>query len=197
MDGARPCKPTTGHVPSIISVRLQTPTCPRGGVECQNTHPNIQSYLASVQVDLQIVGHVKAHVFDRQGMVTGESLGMWEECQRYDQNHFGAKLDKIDNYFDNESFESEAEVKIEEAQAVDRICRRGLAAGGMARPSIILLEPGPINSAEHSSASDNAGEKLEKHWKKLGFNAWSYTDPAWLCLSLEDVTWGAEKESLT
>ncbi|KXS94526.1 hypothetical protein AC578_4145 [Pseudocercospora eumusae] len=197
---------------SNMSVRLQTRTCPDPSVNCQQAHPNIQSYMASIQLDLETIGHVKARVFNKQTMDAKNSPGMWEECQRYDQVHFGAKLDKIDNYLDNESFESDAEVKVREARAIVYVeevllgeawrgqglgldaLRRSILALRLPRESIILLEPGPINSAEHNSQSDNAGEKLEKHWRQLGFDAWSYTDRAWLCLSLGDVSWGCQGE---
>ncbi|KXT16175.1 hypothetical protein AC579_915 [Pseudocercospora musae] len=210
MDVTYPCRSTTEHVASNTSVRLQTCACPDPSVNCQVAHPNIQSYVASVQLDLQTIGHVKAHVFNKQAMDAKNSPGMWEECQRYDQIHFGAKLNKIDNYLDNESFESDAEVKVQEARAIVYVeevllgeawrgqglgldaLRRSILALRLPRESIVLLEPGSINSAQHHSKSDNAGEKLEKHWRKLGFDAWSYTDPAWLCLSLKDGSWGSD-----
>ncbi|KAF7188936.1 hypothetical protein HII31_09859 [Pseudocercospora fuligena] len=187
MDVTHPCRANTEHVPSNISVRLQTRTCPDPSVNCQQAHPNIQSYLASIQLDLQTIGHVKAHVFNKQTMDAKDSPGMWEECQRYDQNHFGAKLDKIDNYLDNESFESDAEVKVQEARAIVYVEEVLLQETRRGR------EPGPINSAEHKSEGGDGGEKLEKHWRRLGFDAWSYTDPAWLCLSLEDVSWDCDR----
>ncbi|EME77181.1 uncharacterized protein MYCFIDRAFT_180057 [Pseudocercospora fijiensis CIRAD86] len=76
---------------AVVRTLLHAFANTRETVDCQKTHRNIQSHLASIEVALQIVGHVKAHVFDRQSMVTmgresmvdvGRAWSMWEEYGR-------------------------------------------------------------------------------------------------------------------
>lgn len=126
---------------------------------------------------------------------------MWEECQTYDEWHFSGKLDKIENYLSNESFLEEMEQYVAAAPAIvyveevwleefERGNGLGLQALGVALKdanvpdqSVALLQPGSIGNSTTSDASQ-AGEKLAKHWGRLGFEEWSYTDPAWMCLLL-------------
>lgn len=66
---------------------------------------------------------------------------------------------------------------------------------------VVLFEPGPITLPLAQNASDwkhagteaygaddstdepgtDATEKIARHWKRMGFSEWSYTDQAWLC----------------
>lgn len=71
---------------------------------------------------------------------------------------------------------------------------------------VVLLEPGPVvlggggsNWGEGQSEryegfvgkgeverEDDATERIRRHWMRMGFEAWSYTDEAWLCLSTRE-----------
>lgn len=58
---------------------------------------------------------------------------------------------------------------------------------------VVVLEPGPVRvreewdldvrDDEEVEGRGDATEKLARHWKRMGFETWSYTDEAWLCLS--------------
>lgn len=90
--------------------------------------------------------------------------------------------------------------------AVDELIRR-LELG---ESGIAMLEPGPVVLSDGEAdwddsvaakgqsdieagvdaptpdAAEDATEKIRRHWKRMGFAEWSYTDEAWLCLASGD-----------
>lgn len=117
-------KPVIWAIESDINTSLQLVTCAAGGDGCRQEHPNITSYTAAVGLRSTPIGHVKLHVFDKAAMDIISPAQMWMECRRYDENHFGTKLDKIENYVENEEFLSEAGIRIRQARTVSNPSRR-------------------------------------------------------------------------
>ena len=61
--------------------------------------------------------------------------------------------------------------------------------GELDRRAAVLLEPGPIGGIWQEGIDTESGmdaaEKIERCWRRMGFEAWSESDPAWLCLEVE------------
>lgn len=64
---------------------------------------------------------------------------------------------------------------------------------------VVLLEPGPVGvrgewafeveaPGVQEGGEGDATERLARYWMRMGFEAWSYTDEAWLCLSTEHMS---------
>ena len=60
-----------------------------------------------------------------------------------------------------------------------------------AAAAVVLLQAGPISrrDCEGGNGDGEAHEKLTRHWEQLGFQAWSDSDDAWLCLGEKDRVW--------
>ena len=189
---------------SVLSVSVRIKTCDPSDSECLG-HCNVEAYVVDVntgQADVSI-GHIKLYRLDKAKMERIGPAEMWQQCQTYDLMHFGGKLNKIENFLANESFFDEWQSNIAEAEEIVYIeevvlkkSARGQGLGLQALTSaiaqlqlpqktILLLEPGGIGQLECSH--EEAGAKLAKHWSKLGFRLWSYTDEAWLCVAFEEL----------
>ncbi|KAK4545882.1 hypothetical protein LTR36_002446 [Oleoguttula mirabilis] len=168
-------------------------------------HPHIKPIIATVQIGGHTAGTMRANIFDAAEMrEQGGPAQMWQECQNFDAEHDGTKLDKIENYLANESFPGKRQVQIDTAAvvlfvdevwlervrrrqglglwAVDELIRQMAPARGC---MVILLQAGPI-TREGTADDSEAHGKITRHWKKLGFSEWSDSDDAWLCLVAEE-----------
>ncbi|KAF2162940.1 hypothetical protein M409DRAFT_26793 [Zasmidium cellare ATCC 36951] len=178
---------------------------------CQLRHPNIKAYTAKIHLtnlnpNPHPIGHIDLYLFHKSKMPTLSPNRMWEECHSFSPHHPGTKLDKIENYLANESFSTEGHEKIERAEVVlfiDQVWLearwrgkgRGLVAVSEAvkalqvpRKGVVMLQAGDAGGGRIGDVQD-AGERLTRHWRRLGFEAWSESDPSWLLVSLEDVYW--------
>lgn len=177
------------------------------------SHPNITAYTSTLTLsDHQnhlTIGTIQSQLLYKSAMETTDSWTMWEECQAYDAAHLGSKLDKVWNYLSNECFLHDRQVLIDQAEWVLHIQSahvepeyRGQRLSlwavnqliediGVGEGCVVLLQAGVIGPGVSCSKVDgegavnaaNAGERIARHWRRMGFSEWSYTDDAWLCLS--------------
>jgi hypothetical protein len=131
---------------------------------------------------------------------------MWEETQAYDALHPEGMMDKVDNFVSNEEFPPKRERNFREAHSIVFIenvwlhpdsrghgrslhaVRMALLKVGVPNETVVLLQAGSMEETQMDVTEAN--ERLTAHWKKLGFEPWSPSDDAWLCLSLEDEIHG-------
>lgn len=197
--------------PARVSVMLRSIACDSGDSECME-HCNIEAYVADVKSgdSESMIGRLKLFRLNKAAMERVGPAEMWQQCQVYDRMHFGGKLNKIEIFLENECFFEERHIAMAEAEVVvyieevvlDKKARGqglGLEALSQAivqmrlpRKTILMLEPGGIGELE--CGHEEAGEKLAKHWSKLGFRLWSYTDEAWLCLDLKELIMPAGRD---
>lgn len=168
------------------------------------THPGITSFLTTLTSSSscsQQIGHIKTHIIE----CTPHSLdddSMWTACQSYDAAHApDAKLDKVENYLANESFPAEIEELIRSVEVVVFVEEVWLEPGwrgrGLGREvlgrvlrqwrkAVVLLQPGPVGPAVKGRevGADEATERIERGWRRMGFEAWSGSDGSWLCLCI-------------
>lgn len=171
-----------------------------------HSHENIKSYRAELILLRQPnpIGYIILHNLSKSAMEAIHPNRMWEECSAHELSHPASKLGKIENYLSNESFESDYEQVVADPEAIvyieavwlERSQRRqghGLKAillaveslGCLPNRTILMLESGPME--ETTCGLEEAGEKLARHWGRLGFSVWSDSDPTWLCLTLRDL----------
>lgn len=50
------------------------------------------------------------------------------------------------------------------------------------RKAVVLLQPGPVGPPAGQVGADEATERIERGWRRMGFEAWSGSDGSWLCL---------------
>lgn len=137
-------------------------------------------------------------------------MTMYDQCVAFDSAHAPeSKVYKVWNFLSNECFDEDKQAHIDAAEAVlfvDQVYikpefrRKGLiliaidelikqlgADDGMSGRCVVLLQPGPIGSCGGGGNSEmdaaEAGEKIARHWKRMGFEEWSYTDESWLSLA--------------
>lgn len=128
---------------------------------------------------------------------------MWEESRAYDELHFGTKLDKVENFLSNESFPAERQNIIDAAEAlvfVEEVFLESSARGrgygleavkmvftelNLPMRTVALLQAGAVGGS--ASDSETAGAKLTRHWRRLGFQAWSESDESWLLVELNNT----------
>lgn len=184
-----------------ITIVIHDSPCP--DTDCSSHHPNIRAYEASVHLHSHRIGHVKVYVLDKAAMTRTSLNRMWEECQDFDARHDGTKLDKIENFLSNESLVRDWGNKVEEAEAVlfiDRVwleakfrrqgrglmaVRKTIEALRVPAKTVVMLQAGDVGGLKVDC--HDAGEKLTRYWKRLGFAEWSESDESWLLLWLEDV----------
>lgn len=188
--------------PADITVQLQYVSCEEGG--CQDHHPNVNRYSATIRFieGHGKVGHIKLHTLNKAAMETTSASQMMQEGQAYDEMHLGAQIYKVGNFLENESFlENKTEqvataqmiVFVEEVWLMEefRGMGRGLAAVAqvlkllqLPSKTVVVLQAGSTDSSAFDPFETE--EKVTRHWARLGFEPWSDSDTAWLCLSPED-----------
>lgn len=189
-----------------IVVELTQTHC--GESKCQEQHPNVKAYSAVIRLDRSMIkiGHVRLYTLDKATMDTIDAGQMLEEALAFDDMHSGAQINKIENFLSNETFFKDRANQLDEAQRfvfveevwleeVQRGRGRGLVAVrsalsllGLPSKSVIFLQADSTDSSRYNVFE--ADKKLTRHWAKLGFGVWSDSDPAWLCLSLQDEVYG-------
>lgn len=187
-----------------ITLSLQLISCP-GGLECQSQHPNIGAYFATIKhlASQEAIGNIKAYVFRKSTMVSISPSQMWIECRNFDNMHSRTKLDKIENFLENESFPMEFKQNIADVQAIlfiDQVwldpsfrgcglsltaVRKMIADLKLPKKTVGMLQAGAIGGSGFGDVTEG-GEKLTKHWARLGFEPWSDSDDSWLLLSIEE-----------
>ncbi|CZT24862.1 uncharacterized protein RCC_10590 [Ramularia collo-cygni] len=170
---------------------------------CSAYHPNIKTSSAVIRHirDQLRVGHIHLHTLDKGAMQIIGPSQMMQESQAYDEIHLGAQMNKVENFLENESFLEGRDVQVATAQTIVFVeevwlCRESRGKGTSlvavqnalrllpcSSKALALLQPGSTDSSPFDPFE--AEEKLIRHWAKLGFEVWSDSDPAWLCLSLE------------
>lgn len=173
--------------------------------------PDITSYEIVIYLENTTIGAIKAQLLNRSEMARDTINEMWEQCRAFDDTcpEANAKLGDVENFISNECFLPEKQelmdlaewiLVIEEVYLERKYRRRGLSlvavdaliqtlSGG--DKCVVLLQAGPIcRYTEDGPDGDTKSlcildimEKLARHWKRMGFDEWSYTDDAWLCLS--------------
>ena len=200
--------------PRYISINVREAECMHGEVGVHGPEgklANISCYSSTIYSrEQRPIGYMKSQLLTKGAMhIDGGLNGMWQECQAYDESHAPeSKLDKVENYLSNESFYTDKQSLIDAAESVLFIEQvyikpvyRGNGFGllaidclinqlGVGERCIVLLQAGAINGAfdgrENCSMNPSeAHEKIARHWKRMGFDEWSYTDDAWLCLSTD------------
>ncbi|CAK4034776.1 Hypothetical predicted protein [Lecanosticta acicola] len=181
-----------------IRIKLEHRGC-RNGNACQSKHANIRSFNAEIvpTFEKQSIGHIHMNVLGKNEM---DLEGMWEECRAYDEYHLGGKLEKIENFISNEAFrqdkanmilKAECILYIEEVVLLPKFrgygwsldaVKTAIAKLQVPAETVVMLQAGAVG--EHHREGD-AGEKLTKHWKRIGFTEWSTTDDSWLLLSVK------------
>lgn len=185
-----------------IAVELQHAVCVESN--CQRLHPNIITYTVVIRLagTRSEIGHVQLHTLNKAIMEGMSASQMMQESHAYDEMHLGAQIHKVEILLENESFVEEKDVQVSEAQMIVFVeevrlteeargsgrslgaVRAALKLLGLPSKSVAVLQPG--STAESQFNPFEADEKLTRHWAKMGFEAWSDSDPAWLCLSLGD-----------
>ena len=195
-----------------LSLKLEQCNCIHiKSTEPNNPYPNI----SCIYVDLYnhgviTGGNIKAALLNKHAMEALSPSAMWAECQAYDGAHVPeAKLNKVENYLANESFPSHYQAQIDEAEWVlyiDEVyidpCFRGKGLSLLAldlliqeldvgEKCVVLLQAGCIVRFERDPRSQGvdaleAYEKVARHWRRMGFQEWSDSDDAWLCLWSSD-----------
>lgn len=179
-----------------------------------NAHPLITSHFTAIRhptecstSSIQHIGHVKSHMISTHPRSLDDG-SMWAACQAYDESHApDSKLHKVENYLANESYTTERDAQIRKATAVLFIEEVWLESGwrgrGLGREAldrvirevvgtqqaVVLLQPGPVGPAARDADGNemDAGEataRIERCWRKMGFETWSESDESWLCLSV-------------
>lgn len=193
--------------PNDVSVDMKDMECIESN--CQETHPNVRAYLADIRSTEQQerIGFVKVFTLNKAGMDCISPRQMYEEGHIYDDMHSGAQIHKVENFLENEDFYSERDAQVAQAEMfifVEEVLLekrfrgtrgRGLAAVreallrlGPPAKSVVLLQAGSTDESEYDTFQTD--DKLTRYWGNMGFGVWSDSDPAWLCLSLEDEVHG-------
>ncbi|KAK4623763.1 hypothetical protein CLAFUW4_05815 [Fulvia fulva] len=188
-----------------ITLHIRRDICKqRRDEDCHAHHPHIEACTASLRLAQNdtSIGHIYLNILHQAALVRIGPIRMWDECQIYDERHLGAKLDKVENYLANESFPPDRDLQIRQATCIlfiDEVILhptmrgqgRGLAAvkkvmDALELPddTVVLLQAGPVGDTGDGRL--DAGERIARHWKKLGFQEWSETDESWLCLLLRE-----------
>ncbi|SMR48960.1 unnamed protein product [Zymoseptoria tritici ST99CH_1E4] len=173
---------------------------------CQ--HPNITSYSGALCDERHAaLGHIRIHLLNKREMDSQGINRMWEESRAYDAVHRGM-MGSVENFISNEEFPCNREGNFAEAHSIvfiEEVCiipeRRGHDLGlhavcmalikvGVGQNAVVLLQAGSVG--ECPTSISKASERLTAHWMRLGFEAWSPSDDAWLCLSLQDEKFGLE-----
>lgn len=197
-----------------VSVKTQSTCCTHdlsSGPGSHESSPNISCFCCTIILQQQIsAGTIKVQLLKKAAMDATGLGAMWHECQAYDAAHApDAKLDKVENYLSNECFPVDKQAYIdsadsilfvEEAYVAPPYRRQGLSLLGvdllmkqleLDQRCVVLLQAGPINKASDTEvkrgiSTAEAYEKIARHWRRMGFQEWSYTDDAWLCLATEE-----------
>lgn len=182
---------------------------------CQEDHEFIRHFRASIRPEYYALelGHIHMYTLDKAAMERASVTAMWKQSQVYDDSHLGSSLAKVENFLSNESFPADLEAKIVDAEYILVISAvvlykqwlrgygHGLDALEMAindlkwlpRRTIAMLQAGAIGT--DTRPAELAGEKLTKHWKRLGFEPWSDSDDSWLLVALDETIWFRRDDS--
>ncbi|KAH9810924.1 hypothetical protein Tdes44962_MAKER05951 [Teratosphaeria destructans] len=177
-----------------------------------NNHRNIQALSGHLIISNATAGSLKAQLLFAAQMRTRNGLNqMWQECQDFDACTEAAKMEKVENYLVNESFALKGRQRdVDQASMIlhieevwlERLYRgeaRGLwmlreLARQLRLPGdvVVMLQAGPLSREEQGqetpeSDGKSAHERIACHWKKLGFDEWSDSDDAWLCLRVDEM----------
>ncbi|KAF2770541.1 hypothetical protein EJ03DRAFT_350377 [Teratosphaeria nubilosa] len=177
-----------------------------------NDHTNIQALSGHLLIDNIIAGSLKAQLLFAARMRTQDGLiQMWQECQEFDACSNGAKIEKVENYLANESFAmKDRQRDVDEASVilhVEEVWLKRLYRGEgrglwmvrelvrqleLADDVVVMLQAGPLSRERQGqdtveSDGKSAHERIACHWKKLGFDEWSDSDDAWLCLRVGEM----------
>ncbi|KAK4502263.1 hypothetical protein PRZ48_005688 [Zasmidium cellare] len=185
--------------PDVSDITITLHHQPCSPPDCSLKHPHIKPYTSKIyptDPKSKPIGQINLYVFHKAKMDAINPGKMWEECQAFDAHHTGTKLDKIENFLANESFSTQGQDRIDHAEVVLFIDQgRGLAAVRetvkalqLPKKAIVMLQAGDAGGLRIGNVHE-AGDKLTRHWKRLGFEEWSESDPSWLLLWLEDVYW--------
>ena len=167
------------------------------------THMNITSHDVTINLhDSTPTGNLKARVLEKSIMDAIPGGEMFRQCQAFDKaNDDGSMLALLANFLSNETFPPDKEAKIADAEAVLFITEahidpeyRGqgfslLAVDklieklGLGESGVALLLAAPLSYPASGAGVSEACEKLTEHWGRMGFETWSESNKAWLCLS--------------
>lgn len=172
-------------------------------------HKNIHVHVLTIKtkVDDAEIGWLRSSLLRKAEM---ERIGpdqMWIECLSFEDAHGpDARTAKVGAYLANESFSEKGEELIGRATAVLFIegvwfekAWRGHGLGLLAIDELIkslslpakciaLLQASQIKRVREDSAPDPqaAFDKIARHWRLFGFDEWSTSYDAWLCLDLSE-----------
>lgn len=191
-----------------IRVRIDEVNCMHDKVDSHSEIPHIFCYTATIHLPEQLtIGSIKGQLLRKAEMDNISPNTMWEECQAFDASHAAeSKLDKVENYLANECFPPDKQALIDEAESIlfvqeVHIHRKFRGQGislfgidllvkqlGVEENCVVLLQAAPLankvsKDEEAEVCALIAHEKIARHWKRTGFQEWSWTDDAWLCLS--------------
>lgn len=190
--------------------------CHPANANCQEDHEFIRHFRASIRPEYYPLelGHIHMYTLDKAAMERSSVTTMWKQSQVYDASHpDGASIAKVENFLSNEGFPADLEAKIEDAECILFISAvvlhkqslrghgHGLDALEMAIKELVWLPQGTIAMLQAGAIgsdtrpADLAGEKLTKHWKRLGFEPWSDSDDSWLCVALDEMGWFRRNDS--
>ncbi|KAI5361969.1 hypothetical protein Slin15195_G056180 [Septoria linicola] len=176
-------------VPPIeVGFSFDSSPCLRADDSAEVTHSHEHLAIVRYVTELRTkhehkrIGHIRFFVLTKSQMEIVSPGEMERQARLYDEMHLGSKLTGYVVYIE--------EVVLEQSARGNDI---GLAALYEAitnlhlplNVTILLLEAGAIGPA---CSYEEAAEKLEKHWSRLGSQAWSYTDTSWVCVQLADFT---------
>lgn len=190
-----------------ISLRLSQKDCMNN--DSHNSCTHITCYeVFLLQNEDHAIGSIQCQLLHKAGMDAIGLNTMWDECQAYNTSHAPeSKLDKVENYLANGCFLPEKQTLIDKAEYilfieevyVDSEYRgRGISLLGMelliaelgvGERCVVLLQAAPLvqvirtDSQAGDGCAVTAHERIARHWKRMGFEKWSWTDDAWLCLS--------------
>ena len=73
--------------------------------------------------------------------------------------------------------------------AVSRCTLDGSSSEAFGHEMIVMLQAGAVSGevGGDDEAGEEAGEKLTQYWKRMGFEEWSLSDTAWLCVAGDEV----------
>lgn len=196
-------------IASRIDQNLFTTTTQRSDDDTA-THPNITALSLLIHHHGIFIGHITSTVLNKAAMNAISLSQFWEECLAYDEAHSpDSKLYKIDKYLEGEEFSLDYQNKLHSAEwllyvdeayvepdfrgqrlsiwALEQLI--GTMEADLGRKGVVMLQAGVSNKYPCSGLEDG-GEKLGRHWRRMGFEVWSESNEDWLCL------WCAERRKL-